>query len=132
MRDFYRINVVKMGFKHEYIMRTLLSLSGLQLAHYRTESSDHYLSLALAHHQSASQTAMALMTDVNSETAPMLFLFSNLTTIFGMLFLPHLSCLSVIPSGQSPCRIPNDRSMLADINLGKPLELLARSLTSFS
>lgn len=89
MRDFYRINVVRMSFKHEYIMRTLLALSALHLAHHKTQCSDHYYSLALAHHQVASQTALTLMDNVNSENAPMLFLFSNLTMIFGMCRSSH-------------------------------------------
>ncbi|KAH6652948.1 hypothetical protein BKA67DRAFT_568053 [Truncatella angustata] len=84
MREYYRINVVQMAFRNEYIMRTLLAISALHIAHHRKQSFDYYVSLAMAHHQAASRTAMELMTNITSENAPMLFLFSNLTMFFGM------------------------------------------------
>ncbi|KAK9421516.1 putative Zn(2)-C6 fungal-type domain-containing protein [Seiridium unicorne] len=84
MREFFRHNIVQMGFRHEYIMRTLLAISALHLAHHRKHWSEYYVSLALSHHQAASRTAVDLMTNVTSENAPMLYVFSNLTMYFAL------------------------------------------------
>ncbi|KAF3013563.1 hypothetical protein E8E14_010796 [Neopestalotiopsis sp. 37M] len=84
LRDYYRVNLVQMGFKHEYLMRTLLAISALHLAHHRKQSFDHYLSLATTHHEAAARTAMELMKDVTTENASMLFLFSSLTLYYAL------------------------------------------------
>lgn len=57
IRDFYRLNTVQLGFKCEYIMRSVLALSALHLAYHRADMRDHYQSLAMFHHQLASREA---------------------------------------------------------------------------
>lgn len=84
LRDYYRINIVQIGLKHEYIMRTVLSVAALHVAHHRKQSYDYYLSLSTAHHDAATRTATELMKNVNQENAAMLFLFSNLTMFFAL------------------------------------------------
>ncbi|ETS81862.1 hypothetical protein PFICI_06864 [Pestalotiopsis fici W106-1] len=84
MRDYCRINLVQIGFKYDYIMRTLLAISGMHLAHHRKQSFDYYTSLAAAHHEAATRTAMELMKDLNAENAPMLFLYSSLTMYYAL------------------------------------------------
>lgn len=44
---------VQIGLKCEYIMRALLAVSSLHLAHHRPETHGSYLSLAMHHHQIA-------------------------------------------------------------------------------
>ncbi|KAI0024850.1 hypothetical protein F4780DRAFT_479953 [Xylariomycetidae sp. FL0641] len=84
IRDFYRISLVQIGFACDYIMRALLAVSALQLAHYRPHMRDYYQSLAMTHHQKASRTVMALMTNVDASTAQNLFLFSVLTVFVAL------------------------------------------------
>ncbi|KAI0480378.1 hypothetical protein GGR56DRAFT_671493 [Xylariaceae sp. FL0804] len=82
MREFYRITAVQLGFRCDYVMRTLLAVSALHLAHYRPAMREYYQSLAVAHHQNASRVAMALMADINPDRATNLTLFSILTIFF--------------------------------------------------
>lgn len=84
IRDFYRLSAVQLGLRCDYIMRTVLAVSALHLAHHRPEMRDHYHSLAMTHHQVASRDAMALMTDPDPPTAEKLFLFSVLTIFFAL------------------------------------------------
>ncbi|CAJ2509927.1 Uu.00g058270.m01.CDS01 [Anthostomella pinea] len=86
LREFYRISAVQLGLRCDYIMRTLLAVSGLHLAHYRPHMRDYYQSVAITHHQTASRAAMELMSesDISRSTAQDLFLFSSLTTIFAL------------------------------------------------
>ncbi|KAH6628761.1 hypothetical protein F5144DRAFT_580082 [Chaetomium tenue] len=84
IREFYRNTVVQVGFDCDYIMRGVLALSGLHLAHHRQPMRDHYLAAAIRHHQAASQAAIPLVLDATPENAQMLFLFSVLTTYYAL------------------------------------------------
>ncbi|KAI3324745.1 hypothetical protein HD806DRAFT_493488 [Xylariaceae sp. AK1471] len=84
IREFYKVSVVQVGLSHEYIMRAILAVSSLHLAHHRPEMREHYQSVAILHHQAASQMAMPLMPDISPESAQMLFLFSVLTTYYAL------------------------------------------------
>lgn len=66
-----------------YLMRQILALSALHLAHHRLEQRGYYLSLALTHNQAASQEAMKVLDGVTKESAAGLFIFSTLTIFIG-------------------------------------------------
>lgn len=57
IRDFYRVSAVQLGLSCDYIMRAVLAVSALHLAYHRTETREHYHSLAMMHHQVASRDA---------------------------------------------------------------------------
>ena len=57
LRDFYRFSAVQRGLQCEYIMRTLLAISALHLAHHNVEMRDYYQSLGMAHHRVATRDA---------------------------------------------------------------------------
>ncbi|KAK3307725.1 uncharacterized protein B0T15DRAFT_522384 [Chaetomium strumarium] len=84
VREFYRKTVVQVGLSCDYIMRAILAVSSLHLAHHRPQGRDHYQAVAIAHHQAASQAAMPLISDATPENAQMLFLFSVLTTYYSL------------------------------------------------
>ncbi|KAH8647243.1 hypothetical protein BX600DRAFT_151889 [Xylariales sp. PMI_506] len=84
MREFYQTTVVQIGLENDYIMRVVLALSALHLAHQKPEKRDHYQSIAANYHSTASRTVLDLMKAVNSDTAPNLYLFSCLTTCFAI------------------------------------------------
>ncbi|KAH8670975.1 hypothetical protein BX600DRAFT_480366 [Xylariales sp. PMI_506] len=81
-REFYRVTIVQMGFRCEYIMRAVLAISALHLAFHRPQMRNHYTSLATTYHQMAARSAMADMEDINPETAETLFGFSVMTFLF--------------------------------------------------
>ncbi|KAI0427786.1 hypothetical protein F5Y09DRAFT_333106 [Xylaria sp. FL1042] len=82
IRDFYRITVVQVGLKCDYVMRALLAISSLQLAYYRPHMREHYQSTAVHHHQIASRVAGNLIPEVSASTVENLFLFSVLTVFY--------------------------------------------------
>ncbi|KAG7294192.1 hypothetical protein NEMBOFW57_004262 [Staphylotrichum longicolle] len=84
IREFYRNTVVQVGFDCDYIMRGVLALSGLHLAHHRPRTRDHYLLAAITHHQAASQTTIPLVPGATPQNAQLLFLFSVLTTYYAL------------------------------------------------
>ncbi|KAI1333783.1 hypothetical protein F5Y15DRAFT_403972 [Xylariaceae sp. FL0016] len=84
LRDFYRVTAVQLGLNCDYIMRTILAVSALHLAHYRPQMRDYYQSIAMNHHQIASRAVMDLMSDINPDTAQSLFLFSVMTIFFAL------------------------------------------------
>ncbi len=75
--------MVQVGFDCDYIMRGVLALSGLHLAHHRQHMRDHYTTAAITHHQAASQATIPLVLNATPENAQVLFLFSVLTTYYG-------------------------------------------------
>ncbi|KAK4244333.1 hypothetical protein C7999DRAFT_17397 [Corynascus novoguineensis] len=84
IRQFYRNTVVQVGFDCDYIMRGVLALSGLHLAHHRQHMRDHYLAAAITHHQAASQATIPLVPNATPKNAQVLFLFSVLTTYYAL------------------------------------------------
>ena len=83
VRQLYQTTVVQIGFTCEYIMRALLAVSSLHIAHHRPEARDKYFAYATHHHRKATHQAMPLIEGADPQTAQMLFLFSVLTTFYG-------------------------------------------------
>ncbi|KAL4404549.1 hypothetical protein CABS03_14344 [Colletotrichum abscissum] len=84
VRQMWRVSVVRMALKCEYVMRTLLSISALHLAHQRPERKEALVAKALLYHRSASREAMELMSALDERNAENLFLFSLLTIFFAL------------------------------------------------
>ncbi|OHE91142.1 hypothetical protein CORC01_13553, partial [Colletotrichum orchidophilum] len=84
VRQMWQVSVVRMALKCEYVMRTLLSISALHLAHERPERKEALVSKALLYHRLASREAMQLMSTLDERNAENLFLFSLLTIFFAL------------------------------------------------
>ncbi|GKT46697.1 uncharacterized protein ColSpa_06878 [Colletotrichum spaethianum] len=95
VRQMWKVPVVKLALECDYVMRALLSVSALHLAHNRPERRDFFISRALTYHQMASRTAMGLMGALDGENCEKLYLFSVLT-IFFALACPRKSSDSLI------------------------------------
>lgn len=86
VRDFWRITVVQMALRCPYVMRAMLSVSALHIAHFRPDRRDYYCAAAALHHQRASRAAMQLLsTSFSKEVGRNLYLFSLLTNFYGEL-----------------------------------------------
>ncbi|KAJ1323928.1 RNA polymerase II-specific transcription factor-like protein [Microdochium nivale] len=83
-REFYRTTVVQIGFDCDYVMRAILAVSSLHLAHNRIGRREHYQALAITHQQTASQTAMPLISNATPESAQRLFLFGVMTHYYAL------------------------------------------------
>lgn len=89
MRDFWKVNVVQLALQCPYVMRALLSVSGLHIAYFRPDRREFYIAQAVGHHEKASKAAMALLSgQVTPEIGRNLYLFSVLTIYYGE---PHTS-----------------------------------------
>lgn len=88
LRQMLRTTAVRMAFESEFLMRTILALSAIHLAHFRREKRDYYVSVAMEHHQVACRLAVEVMNDLENLTrqnAECLHLFSVLTMFFGKM-----------------------------------------------
>lgn len=83
MREFWRLNVVKLGIECDYVMRSILSVSALHLAHLCPERKDHLLEKSMMHHEMSSRAAVGLMQEVQESNKAQLFIFSVLTIYIG-------------------------------------------------
>ncbi|KXH35844.1 hypothetical protein CSIM01_00558 [Colletotrichum simmondsii] len=95
VRQMWKVPVVRLALECDYVMRAMLSVSALHLAHHRPERRDFFISRALTYHQMASRTAMGLMGALDGENCEKLYLFSVLT-IFFALACPRKSSDSLI------------------------------------
>ncbi|EFQ35800.1 hypothetical protein CGRA01v4_04030 [Colletotrichum graminicola] len=84
VRQMWKVSVVRMALECEYVMRTLLSISALHLAHQQPERKEALVTKALLYHRSASREAMGLMSGLDERNAENLFLFSILTIFFAL------------------------------------------------
>ncbi|KZL79769.1 c6 zinc finger protein [Colletotrichum incanum] len=84
VREMWKVSVVRMALKCEYVMRTLLSISALHLAHQQPNRKEALVAKALLYHRSASREAMELMSGLDERNAENLFLFSLLTIFFAL------------------------------------------------
>lgn len=120
LRGFFRDAAVQMGLRDSYVMRMVLAISALHLTHLR--GGDVYRARAAAHHRVASQAAVAAMTaDVTSQTAPSLFVFAIMTTIYGKCTCP-LAKMRVTSRRRraSPPSDPSGPPILVPISRDRP------------
>ncbi|ROT35918.1 hypothetical protein SODALDRAFT_316163 [Sodiomyces alkalinus F11] len=88
IRNMFRTDVVRMAFVCDYVMRSLLAVSALHLAHFRPDRRDFYVNRAVMHHRAASQSAVPLLTQFRPGDCESLYLFSILTIYFALGY-PH-------------------------------------------
>ncbi|PGH00593.1 hypothetical protein GX51_05692 [Blastomyces parvus] len=84
IRNFWKGPVVQMACGCDYVMRTVLAVSALHLAHHSRDRKEIYTSTALTYHRIAAREAMNLMSNIKKEDANNLFVFSVLTIFFAL------------------------------------------------
>ncbi|ETS81539.1 hypothetical protein PFICI_06541 [Pestalotiopsis fici W106-1] len=86
LRTMWRISVPQLGFSTSFVMRAILALSALHMAHNtRTPSSaERYLSIARCEHDAALRTATELLRNVTAANCAPLFIFSIITFFYTM------------------------------------------------
>jgi len=82
LKELWKINVPKIGFRYEFVMRGILSLSALHLARYQPEKRDIYLSQAMHHHDFGLRIATSVLSNANEDNASAVYIFSALTLFF--------------------------------------------------
>ncbi|CAG9995441.1 unnamed protein product [Clonostachys byssicola] len=84
LRQMLKTTAVKMAMDNDCLMRMILAVSALHLAHYRPSKRAHYLQRGLEHHAAANRKAISLLTDLRQEDCEALHLFSVLTLFFAL------------------------------------------------
>ncbi|TVY78578.1 Sterol uptake control protein [Lachnellula suecica] len=79
LRALWKVNVPRVGFSHDFVMRGILAVSALHMAHFVPEKKDFYVSQALIHHQSGLRVATSMLSNINDDNCSALYIFSALT-----------------------------------------------------
>ncbi|TKW56293.1 hypothetical protein CTA1_11911 [Colletotrichum tanaceti] len=119
LRDFWRINVVKLGLECDYVMRSILSLSALHMAYLDPERKDKLLETSVAHHEMSSRKAVGLMQHVQDTNKAPLFIFSVLTIYIAKnpLIAPIISrTVAHFQVREAPCHHTHLGDLEANIN----------------
>jgi Fungal specific transcription factor domain len=81
LQTVWRIKVPQCGFSSPFVLRSILALSALHLAHLKPELQQYYVGQAELHHNIALQQVSSIIPGINEENAPALCLFSTITSI---------------------------------------------------
>jgi hypothetical protein len=98
LRHMLKTTAINMAFDCQFLMRTILALSALHLAHFRHDKKDYYINVGLGHYQVASRLATSRMDQsdrLTREDCEHLHLFAVLTMFFGT---PHTAVSSLLGS----------------------------------
>jgi hypothetical protein len=78
LREVWRLEIPKLAFQWDFVMRGVLAISALHLAHFRPDKREYYTSYALAQHNLGLREAMPLLLNINEDNCSALFIFSSL------------------------------------------------------
>lgn len=94
MRQMLKTTAIRMAFDCEFLMRTILALSAVHLAHFRRDRHGFYVRVAMDHHQVACRLAVSVMDHPDNLTqadCENLHLFSVMTLFYGQPHVPLVS-----------------------------------------
>lgn len=80
-RELWQVHAVKLGFRHEFLLRAILSVSARHLRYLNPPQNAYYDLLASTHQHFALETAREALTDVNEYNCHAIFTFSCLIVI---------------------------------------------------
>lgn len=81
LQTVWRVRVPQVGFSYSFVLRGILALSALHLAHLKPELHAQYIAQTEFHHNLALQMVSAIMPSINEENGLAIYLFSTITTI---------------------------------------------------
>ncbi|KAG9236415.1 putative NADH oxidase [Amylocarpus encephaloides] len=79
LRTLWRTKIPQMAFTNPFVMRGILSLSALHLAHLNPGNREFYVTSSMEHHEMALRDATTVLPQVNGENCHALHIFSILT-----------------------------------------------------
>lgn len=119
VRNFWKYTVVRLGVNCDYVMRCILAVSALHMAHYQPEKRDFFVSRAIAYHQTASRTATRLISEMKPEDRENLWIFSILTIYFGGCILIPLTPILVTHLAAYETALGSPRSHDSSLLMGE-------------
>jgi hypothetical protein len=78
VKEVWRLEIPKLAFRWDFVMRALLAISALHLAHFKQDKRDYYNSYALFQHDLGLREVRSLLLNINDENCSALFIFSTL------------------------------------------------------
>ncbi|KAI1378433.1 hypothetical protein F4677DRAFT_453570 [Hypoxylon crocopeplum] len=102
VRNFWRVNIPRMGFSYPYVLRAILSLSALHLSRFKPQRRDTLIEQAMIHHNTSSSLALPVLNNLSSDNSVPIFFFSMLTTFIAFASPKELNNLLVIANGVMP------------------------------
>ncbi|KAG9228599.1 hypothetical protein BJ875DRAFT_233239 [Amylocarpus encephaloides] len=96
LKTLWKINVPQVGFTWEFVMRGILALSALHMAHYVPGKRDFYKSQAMIQHQSGLRVAVSMLPHLTNENVEALYIFSTMTLFIGLASFQDTSQLWLV------------------------------------
>lgn len=86
VRNLWRIEVPRIAFRHDFVLRALLAVSALHTAQSKAEPEvrGFYIERALAQHRISLREPMEMLHNLSPENASALFVFASLTAILAL------------------------------------------------
>ncbi|KAI0887615.1 uncharacterized protein GGS22DRAFT_198814 [Annulohypoxylon maeteangense] len=102
VRNFWRVNVPRMGFSYQYVLKGVLSLSALHLARFKPQRKDMLIERAMIHQNASSSLALPVLDDLHGDNSVPILFFSMLTTFIAFASPKESSDLLVTSNGAMP------------------------------
>jgi hypothetical protein len=84
LKHLWKITVPQLGFQYDFVMRGILAISALHIAHMVPEKSSYYMSQALIQHQSGLQIATTMLPKIDDENCEAVWIFATSTLFFSL------------------------------------------------
>ncbi|OWO98716.1 hypothetical protein B2J93_5374 [Marssonina coronariae] len=82
MKIAWRVNVPQVGFQYDFVMRGILAISALHMAHYKPDRREFYIQQGMVQHQTGLRVATEVLANVTEENCTGVYAFSALTIFF--------------------------------------------------
>ncbi|UKZ94598.1 uncharacterized protein TrAFT101_009459 [Trichoderma asperellum] len=82
LKNLWRINVPKVGFSHDFVMRSIFALSALHMSLFASEKREFYLNIARSEHGAALREISSVLSHVTAENCSAIYITATLTFIY--------------------------------------------------
>ncbi|OJD33158.1 c6 zinc finger protein [Diplodia corticola] len=84
LRTLWRVEVPRLAFQHDFVMRAILAVSAAHMAHWKPDRADFYMARAVAHHKIGLRGPTSILPHVTEDNCSALYIFSALTAILSL------------------------------------------------
>ncbi|KAL0261499.1 hypothetical protein SLS55_002929 [Diplodia seriata] len=86
IRNLWRLEVPRIAFRHDFVLRALLAVSALHMAQFKQEpeARDFYVERALAQHRLSLREPMEMLQNLTPENGSAVFVFAVLTAVLSL------------------------------------------------
>jgi hypothetical protein len=81
LREIWRTSIPGMAFAHRCLLKAMLALSALHIAHFRPEKREFYQQFAALHNESALREGASMIANISEENCSAVLIFSLLATL---------------------------------------------------